>query len=301
MTKAIFESALERFIEQLLLHRQVEYLVQWKSSWEAEEDIDPSFVRKYRARPDITQNTPIAPTDVTIDEKLLLGNDDDSVAGCSSSSSTITATTTISTGNVSLSPNNNSSSAKKPRIKMEPKTGRTPKNDRRNREATATQEAELYSDYEEYEVKSVRYLPSYCRWTSVINVSLRIFISILFQLSTALEKPAPDDDDSDSECYTIDKIVTISGSRADMSFIAKLTTGEYGLIAGNVAKKEFPQKVIEFYESKIQFFDRPQVKWVSDDVLLFAYHHHLLPHTYTYTMQTNICNNHKKCSPNWIR
>lgn len=81
-----------------------------------------------------------------------------------------------------------------------------------------------------------------------------------FQLSTTLDKPAPDDDDSDSEGYTIDRIVTISGGRTDMSFIVKLTTGAYGLIAGNVAKKEFPQKVIEFYESKIQFFDRPPVK-----------------------------------------
>lgn len=74
----------------------------------------------------------------------------------------------------------------------------------------------------------------------------------IIQISGTIDSGESDYDEN----YTVDRIITISGKKSDMSFIAQLNNGEYGLIAGNVAKKEFPQKVIEFYESKIKFFDR---------------------------------------------
>lgn len=79
---------------------------------------------------------------------------------------------------------------------------------------------------------------------------------LYIQFTRTIENSDTDDESDYGESYTVNRIVTISGKKNEMSFVAQLNNGAYGLIAGSVAKKEFPQKVIEFYESKIRFFDR---------------------------------------------
>lgn len=62
-----------------------------------------------------------------------------------------------------------------------------------------------------------------------------------------------DDYNDDDEDDVINKVIAIKGDKFNFGFVVELTNGEHGFVTRAVAVEEFPQKVIEFYQSKIKF------------------------------------------------
>lgn len=217
---------------------QVEYLVEWKLSWELKGDIEPIIIQNYHDK----RTSDMAEQNVSIEDKRFnttaFGDDEHDVGN------------EIEANAVGFDNNENGDgceAADNGENGEENEVAAVGFDEREDGDGIG-EENGVFVNQADYNVSS-----GYCSEQQDSSEQQNTDSNSSGTDVAGDFESDNDSDNSDDDDDVVDKIIAIKGDKFNFGFVAKLTNGEHGFVDRKVAAKEFPQKVIEFYQSRINF------------------------------------------------